>query len=80
MLTLLGRSFGNIGEWATVGMLSYNIFELSFLNSTVSAYHLVMLSHRKGRILLVSIGRLCTFFAPVCAVFVSPAVLWNGWS
>ena len=32
----------------------------------------------EGRILLVSIGRVCAFFASVPAVTVGPSVLWSG--
>ena len=40
----------------------------------VAAHHV-----RGGRILIVSVGRVCTFFATVRAVSVSPTVLWSGW-
>ena len=43
MAAVLGRSFVIIGEWATVGFLSDNIFDLLFLKSTAPAFHLVML-------------------------------------
>ena len=31
MAAVLGSSFGIIGEWATVGLLSDNMFDLLFL-------------------------------------------------
>ena len=33
----------------------------------------------EGRFLLVSIRRVCEFFAAVSAVAVGPAVIWGGW-
>ena len=38
-----GRAFGIIDEWAAVGLLRDNIFDLLFLKSTAPACHLVML-------------------------------------
>ena len=42
----MGSAFGIIGEWATVGLLSDNTFDLLFLKSTAPACHSVMLYHR----------------------------------
>ena len=38
-----GSAFGVTGEWATVGLLRDNIFELLCLKSTAPTCHLVML-------------------------------------
>ena len=38
-----GSAFGIIGEWATVGLLSDNIFDLLFLKYTAPTCNLVML-------------------------------------
>ena len=43
MEAVSGRAFGIIFEWATIGLLSVNIFDLLFLKSTAPACHLVML-------------------------------------
>ena len=43
MATVLGSAFGNTCEWAMVGSLRDNIFELLCLKSTTPACHLVML-------------------------------------
>ena len=43
MSAVSGSAFGIIGEWATVGLLSNNIFDLLLLKSNASACHLVML-------------------------------------
>ena len=43
MAAVLGRSFVIIGEWATVGLLIDNMFNLLFLKSTAPAFHYVML-------------------------------------
>ena len=82
-----GSAFGITCECYMVGLLRDNIFELLCLKYTAPACHLVMFvapvgaaAHHvcEGRILLVSVGRLCEFFAAVCAVSVGPAVLWSG--
>ena len=41
--SVLGSAFGIIGEWATLGLLSDNIFDLLFIKSTAPACHVVML-------------------------------------
>ena len=43
MVAVSGIAFGIIGEWATVGLLSDNIFDLLFLKYIAPACHLVML-------------------------------------
>ena len=43
MEAILGSAFGIIGEWATVGLLIDNMFNLLFLKSTAPAFHYVML-------------------------------------
>ena len=43
MAAVSGSAFGVTGEWATVGLLRDNIFELLCLKSTASACHLLML-------------------------------------
>ena len=43
MAVVSGGAFGITGEWATVGLLRDNIFELLFLKSTAPTCHLVML-------------------------------------
>ena len=43
MAAVLGRAFGIIGEWATVGLLSDNIFDLLFLKPTAPACNYLML-------------------------------------
>ena len=46
MSAVSGSAFGIIGEWALVGLLSDNIFDLLFLKSTAPDCHLMMLQHR----------------------------------
>ena len=46
MAAVYGSVFGIIGEWATVGLLSDNMFDLLFLKSTEPNCHSVMLYHR----------------------------------
>ena len=43
MAAVLGSAFGIIGECATVGLLSDNMFDLLFLNSTAPTCIYVML-------------------------------------
>ena len=43
MAAELGRDFDIIGEGATVGVLSDNIFDLLFVKSTAPAFHSVLL-------------------------------------
>ena len=42
MEAVLGSAFGIIGEWATLGLLSDNIFDLLFLKSTAPTCNLVI--------------------------------------
>ena len=46
MAAVLGSSFGIIGEWDTVGLLSDNMFDLLFIKFTAPTCHSVMLYHR----------------------------------
>ena len=43
MAAVSGSAFGSTGEWAMVGLLRDNIFELLYLKSTAPTYHLLML-------------------------------------
>ena len=43
MAAVSGSAFGVTGEWATVGLLRDNIFELLCLKSTAPICHSVML-------------------------------------
>ena len=46
MAAVLGRAFDVTGEWATVGVLRYNVLALLCLISTAPICHSVMLYHR----------------------------------
>ena len=46
MAAVSGSASGIIGEWAMLGLLSDNMFDLLFLKSTKPACHSVMLYHR----------------------------------
>ena len=43
MEVVSGSALGIIGEWATVGLLSDNMFDLLLIKSTAHDCHLVML-------------------------------------